>query len=36
MLGILRPPLPYLGVRREMGVDGLGALGRQATVDARV
>jgi hypothetical protein len=36
LLGILRPPLPQLGMRREIGVDGLGTLGWQATIDARV
>ncbi len=31
--GILRPPLPRLGMGREIPVDGLGTFGGRATID---
>jgi len=33
LLGILREPRLLLGMRRKIGVDGLGALGRQSAID---
>jgi hypothetical protein len=33
LLGVLRPPLPFLGMRGKIRVDHLGPLGRQATID---
>ena len=36
LLGVLRPPLPYLGMSCKIGLDGLGIFGRQPAIDPRL
>jgi hypothetical protein len=36
LVGVLRIPFSFLGMRRQMGFDSFGALGRQQAIDASV